>query len=590
MKLRDLWICTAFPRICSSLVLLIIGWGSASAVTTHYIDFGGTHGFTYSPNFLSVEVGDTIIWRGDFSQYTLVSTSVPPGAKTIGPVNTGTSFSYPVEVAGNYSYQNTIYFGIGMKGSFSAVVLPHGSLTNEGKDFYLGLITPSYNYVGSNRYQAFAIITTYYDNTVRISYFDANGNEANVITKQIPRRNSIAVQLDLSAMRVDTNAERAQFKTCHITSKYPVSVQFQSSGANSGGSYLALPVLAVGKTYVVASYYDNPGSGALTGYAGLPMAGENAGGTFLVIGTQDGTGITITPSTSTTGGHTGVVTGPGANGIPHPFTAVLNKGQCYLVRSFGKDAGADISGTVIQSTKPVAVISGHEDANPGEFIPVWPQLTEGRDYMIEQLLPVEFWDSTGYVSLPFRQAAAPADQGNGDTYRVYTFDNTTAVVYADVIGIAGGYPMSTSRYHYAEHLDIISPVDIYATNGKKIGVMQYDERNQPTSGLAPSPSMMTIIPKSRWRTSYNFSLLQAKTIDGITEDQYVNIIADSLTDIRVSNDGAPLVPLTSAFNQVGQFQNVSSNYHISGGQYRMGAGSYFLHSNYPFVAYTYGMK
>ncbi|MFI5263173.1 MAG: T9SS type A sorting domain-containing protein [Candidatus Kapaibacterium sp.] len=577
-------------EILSLLVMLVIGRESASAVTIHYIDFGGPiHGYVYTPNFLNVEVGDTIVWRGDFSQYALVSTSVPPGAKTIGPVNSGTTFSYPVEVAGSYSYQNTVYAGIGMKGSFSATVLPHGSLTNEGKDFYLGLITPSYNYVGSISYQAFAIITTYYDNTVKIAYFDANGNEVNGITKQIPRRNSAVIQLDLSAMRVDTIAERALYKTCHITSKYPVSIQFQSSGANSGGSYLALPVLAVGKNYVVASYYDNPGNGALIGYAGLPQFGENAAGSFLIIGTQDATNVTIVPSTTTTGSHTGVVTGPGANGIVHPFSTVLNKGQCYLVRSFGKDPGADISGSVVQASKPVAVISGHEDANPGEYIPVWPQLSEGRDYMIEQLLPVEFWDSTGYLSLPFRQATTPSDEGNGDTYRVYTFDDNTAVVHADVTGIPGGYPMSTSRYHYAEHLDIIDPVDIYSTNGKKIGVTQYDERNEPGTGLEASPSMMTIIPKSRWRNSYNYSLLQAKTIDGITEDQYVNIIADSLADIRVSNDGAPLVPLNSAFNQVAQFQNVSSHYHVTGGQYRMGAGSYFLHSNYPFIAYTYGM-
>src|SRR5579872_5780833 len=178
-----------FVRLYGFL-LLLFAIESFASTTTHYIDFGGTHGFTYSPNSLAVEIGDTIVWRGDFSQYPLAFVSTPPGAKPIGQVNSGTTFSYEVDVPGNYTYQDPIYGPIGMKGSFLAQVLPHGSLTNEGRDFYLGLITPSYNYVGSDGYKAYAVITTYYDNTVTISYFDANGNEGSAQVKQIPRRNS----------------------------------------------------------------------------------------------------------------------------------------------------------------------------------------------------------------------------------------------------------------------------------------------------------------------------------------------------------------------------------------------------------------
>ncbi len=574
----------------STLLLMLIASKCLSASTLHYIDFGGLNGYTYNPSSLAVEVGDTIVWRGNFSQYPLKSISVPPGAKPITSVISGTTYSYTIEIAGNYSYEDPIYSAIGMKGSFSAQILPHGSITNEGKDFYLGLITPSYNYVGSNGYAAFAVITTYYDNTVKISYFDASGKEANPLIKQVLRRHSIQVELDLSALRIDTNSEVPEYKTCHITSQYPISVQFISKGANSGGSYLALPVLGLGKNYVVASYNDNPGNGALRGY-GLPTLADNGGGSFLIIGTEEGTNINIIPTTTTTGDHIGVNTGPGATGLPHPFTIGLGKGQSYLVRSNGRDAGADISGTIIQSSKPISVISGHEDAFIGDFNSSYFTFTEGRDYMIEQMLPVEYWDSTGYISLPFREATPPSDDGHGDNYRVFAFDNAIAVAQADVVGISGAYPMSASRFHFAEHLDITSPVDIYSTNGKKIGVTQYDERSQPPSGVAPSPSMMTIIPKSRWRTSYNFSLLQPKTIDGITEDQYVNIIADSLAGIRVSNDGAPLVPLATGFNLVGSFLNVSKQYHnITGGVYRMGPGSFSLRSDHPFIAYTYGMN
>src|SRR5882757_756386 len=99
--------------------LLIFSANSFAAVpTTYYVDFGGTKGFTYFPNSLTIEIGDTIIFRGDFDTYSLVSTSVPSGPDPI-VVNSGNSFSYIVEIPGAYFYQNPTYATIGMKGSFS---------------------------------------------------------------------------------------------------------------------------------------------------------------------------------------------------------------------------------------------------------------------------------------------------------------------------------------------------------------------------------------------------------------------------------------------------------------------------------------
>jgi len=51
----------------------------------------------------------------------LSSTSVPPGAASFEK-NTGTTFSYPVQVEGTYNYQCDFHVGLGMTGSFSATV------------------------------------------------------------------------------------------------------------------------------------------------------------------------------------------------------------------------------------------------------------------------------------------------------------------------------------------------------------------------------------------------------------------------------------------------------------------------------------
>ena len=106
------------------ITLLFLTAGSANA-TTHIINFGGQNGsptFGYAPSSLTVNVGDTIIWMGDFSApHTLVTTSVPGGAASISKTDqAGTSFTYMVTVAGSYQYECTIHASLGMKGSFTA--------------------------------------------------------------------------------------------------------------------------------------------------------------------------------------------------------------------------------------------------------------------------------------------------------------------------------------------------------------------------------------------------------------------------------------------------------------------------------------
>jgi len=87
---------------------------------THTINFGGTLGHRYDPSSLTgVAVGDEIVWMGDFSEHPLTLTASPAGAQTFSHVNTGTSFSYTVTVAGSYSYQCDFHFSEGMVGSFS---------------------------------------------------------------------------------------------------------------------------------------------------------------------------------------------------------------------------------------------------------------------------------------------------------------------------------------------------------------------------------------------------------------------------------------------------------------------------------------
>ena len=102
-------------------IFIVVLLTTVSHAVNHIIEFGGQLGFIYSPSELTVAVGDTVTWEGDFNAHPLSSTSVPPGAASFQN-NTGSSFSYWVQVEGIYDYQCDLHYTLGMIGSFSAIV------------------------------------------------------------------------------------------------------------------------------------------------------------------------------------------------------------------------------------------------------------------------------------------------------------------------------------------------------------------------------------------------------------------------------------------------------------------------------------
>jgi plastocyanin len=110
----------ANTRILAGFLAIVLFMAVKSDwATTHVVQFGGNLGFTYSPNSFSAKVGDTVKWEGDFSMHPLSSTTIPANAAS-WHMGSGTSFTYAIIVAGNYSYHCDIHAGLGMTGSFTA--------------------------------------------------------------------------------------------------------------------------------------------------------------------------------------------------------------------------------------------------------------------------------------------------------------------------------------------------------------------------------------------------------------------------------------------------------------------------------------
>ncbi len=309
---------------------------------------------------------------------------------------------------------------------------------------------------------------------------------------------------------------------------------------------------------------------------------------------MNGTTVQITPATSTTTGHPGAIHGLGSSHTPIPYSISINKGQTYLVKSNGDDSENDMSGSIIESSNPVEVISGHENAFFG-LGGVDPYSIEGRDYMVEQMVPYELWDSSGYISIPLVEAQAYGDVGHGDTYRIYSFDDKSTAQVHLAIG-SDGEDHAVTRFNFAEKKEVTGPTETFSTNGKKISVMQYDERSESKSKPWPAPSMMTVVPRSHWKKFYSFNLIDNGSIFQIIDLPYINIISDHFADIKMSISGGAPTSLASLV-KVNSYPNISgSDASLSGIQYKLYAAPlsppapYYFTSEFPFMVYFYEMR
>jgi hypothetical protein len=122
---------------------------------------------------------------------------------------------------------------------------------------------------------------------------------------------------------------------------------------------------------------------------------------FGVVATEDATTVTITPAVTTDGHAAGT-----------PYSIDMDQGQTYQLRNTGP-APADLSGTLIQSSKPVAVFGSHQCANvpPGNV---------ACDHIVKQLPPTTAW-GMNFVSMRL------ASRTGGDTFRVLASEDATTV-------------------------------------------------------------------------------------------------------------------------------------------------------------------
>lgn len=141
-----------------------------------------------------------------------------------------------------------------------------------------------------------------------------------------------------------TGSETVLDRGVHIVAVEPITVTAVNYQNQTTDATQVLPVASLGTNYRVDAL---PGTSTAFQNGQYIFRSE-----FLIVATEDGTEVSITPSAATTAGH--------AAGVP--YTVQLNAGQAYQVQAIS--GLTDLTGTVVTGTdqsgpcRPFAVFGG----------------------------------------------------------------------------------------------------------------------------------------------------------------------------------------------------------------------------------------
>jgi hypothetical protein len=279
-----------------------------------------------------------------------------------------------------------------------------------------------------------------------------------------------------------------------VWSDQPVTIeQIQSDDseetAQSSGGTMLLPVHVLGSHYLVMTY-PQAGTAAVTATAN----GAGGAGRMIIVGTQPRTGVTIRPST---GDIVGVPSLDAGSSDAADAGSEFMIGDGDVLQVWTDRDGADLSGSEIVTTHPVAVFSGNITTTYGKTAPG----IHSPDMAHEQMPPVYAW-SHKYVAAALPPQAGVCDPligppgasiwrllaANADTRVEFTGPDGTPPVHGAVTLAAG------------EVLQVIASGDFVVTASDALLM---------TQGIDCEPSLSLAISADRLLEDLTFAVLPA---------------------------------------------------------------------------------
>ena len=287
----------------------------------------------------------------------------------------------------------------------------------------------------------------------------------------------------------------------HVRSTAPITVyQFNSLEYQKNGDFsysndasLLLPSTVWRGKYFAAAWQQ--------------LAGENPS-ELAVTAMNDGTTVTINARAATTAG-TGVPAFTSGVGQ----TVMLNAGDVIEITS----QTGDLTGSEIDSDKPVQVISGHYCADI-------PDGVAACDHIEESIFPVDTLGTNYMINAP---AVAELPTGKVEVVRVIATASNTSLTYNPPQ--AGAPTTIANPGDFIEIPSTSASFQIMST--EKVLVAQYME-GQEAGGDTGDPAMALAVPMEQFRTDYLFHA-------PVTYDfNYVDVTAPMGATVML--DGAPI--------------------------------------------------
>lgn len=401
-------------------------------------------------------------------------------------------------------------------------------IDSHGRDFWLTFLPNFHNYKSSNGLGSdslYIFVAATEPTSGMITYRNRNGQEfqqaftindpAQIYSFRV-RDGSFELEgFNNSGVFVSSGGqgERIAPQSFHVTADADVTVYALSQANRTSDAFLVLPTDAVGKDYFVMAYASDP--------IFSDEFEQSTPSQFAVVATEDNTEITITPRAPTFRNRDAVQ------------EVTLMKGDCYLVQAYmgqQRDQDNDLTGTRVESNKPIAVFTGHQRARV-------PQSGDkvSRDVLIEQMPPVGTWGLSAFIT-PYRQPIGTTLARVQDRYRVLAaFDNTQVFIDGSQVATLSAGGFYEAVVNRPMHLTASAPVLV--AQFKESALDDFGSGSQ-----TGDPFLMIIPPSEQFLSEYRFISVQASAGGGgITYlEQYVNIVAPDSKLASVLLDGAPV--------------------------------------------------
>lgn len=394
---------------------------------------------------------------------------------------------------------------------------------SKGTDFYFVFppnfhVTPDF---GINEDSLFIFIAATEPTAVSVRYTNASGRQYTRQARITDTRTMFTLALPWKDIELSGYNDGIQIvqqsqngkvapQSFHITSEKDITVYALSQANTTSDAMMVLPTDVLGMEYVVLSYNSD---GKRTVFGGLDD--ESTPSQMAIVATRDATHITIAPSTPVLGSSAA-------------RTVVLNTGESYLLQAdiTVQNLRSDLTGTRIVADKPIAVFASHQRSK----IPVASETLKSRDYLLEQLPPVDVW-GTKYLLTPLPLPAS-VEKVDNDIYRVLAAYDNTDVFINDIRS------KTLQAGEYFEE-DLTEAATVRAT--KKVLVAQYKRSASSARRVLSDPFMLIVPPMKQYLKSYLCINTQAYEHNNrIYEEQYITVICPTYFLPTVRIDGNPV--------------------------------------------------